>query len=82
MAVEFYIHKMSEHMETAEILNWLVKEGDRVEKYQIIMEVMTDKVTAAIESPAEGIIKGIRAGATAGATVAVGVPLCYIAAAG
>jgi pyruvate/2-oxoglutarate dehydrogenase complex dihydrolipoamide acyltransferase (E2) component len=28
MAVEFFIHKMSEHMEEAQILNWLVKEGD------------------------------------------------------
>lgn len=79
MAIEFYVHKMSEHMESAEILNWMVKEGDRVEKYQIIMEVLTDKVTAAIESPAEGIIKGIRPGATTGATVPVGMPICYIA---
>jgi pyruvate dehydrogenase E2 component (dihydrolipoamide acetyltransferase) len=80
MAVEFFIHKMSEHMETAQILNWLVKEGDRVELYQPIIEVMTDKVSAEVESPAAGVIKGIRAGAVDGATVPVGEPICFIAA--
>jgi pyruvate dehydrogenase E2 component (dihydrolipoamide acetyltransferase) len=71
---------MSEHMATARILNWLVKEGDRVELFQPVIEVMTDKVTAEVESPAAGVIKGIRPGAVDGAEVPVGVPLCYIAA--
>jgi pyruvate dehydrogenase E2 component (dihydrolipoamide acetyltransferase) len=82
MAVEFFIHKMSEHMETAQILQWHVKEGDLVEKFQVIMEVMTDKVTAELESPETGVIRGIRPGAVDGATVPVGEPLCYIAAPG
>ena len=82
MAIEFYIHKMSEHMETAQIVSWLVKEGDRVEQYQIILEVMTDKVTAEVEAPAAGVIKGIRPGAVDGAKVPVGETICYIAAPG
>ena len=73
---------MSEHMETAQILHWLVKEGEQVEQFQVIIEVMTDKVTAEIESPEAGIITGIRPGAIDGATVPVGEPICYIAAAG
>jgi pyruvate dehydrogenase E2 component (dihydrolipoamide acetyltransferase) len=81
MAVEFFIHKMSEHMEAAQILKWRVKEGDRVEKFQVVLEVMTDKVNAEIESPEAGVIKGIRPGAVEGATVPVGEPICYIAAA-
>jgi pyruvate dehydrogenase E2 component (dihydrolipoamide acetyltransferase) len=81
MAVELFVHKMSEHMEAAQILRWLVKEGDRVEKFQIILEVMTDKVNAQIEAPAEGVIKGIRPGAVEGASVPIGEPICYIAAA-
>jgi len=36
MAVEVFIHKMSEHMEAGEIIRWLAKEGDRVEQYQPI----------------------------------------------
>jgi pyruvate dehydrogenase E2 component (dihydrolipoamide acetyltransferase) len=79
MAVEVYIHKMTEHMEVATILEWLVKEGERVEKWQPIMEVMTDKVTAELEAPASGILKGIRPGAVAGAEVRVGETLAFIA---
>ena len=82
MAVEFYIAKMSDHMESAQILKWLVKEGDRVEQYQIILELMTDKVTAEVEAPATGLIKGIRPGAVDGAEVPVGEVICYIAAPG
>ena len=82
MAVEFYIAKMSDHMESAQILKWLVKEGDRVEQYQIILEWMTDKVTAEVEAPATGVIKGIRPGAVDGAEVPVGEVICYIAAPG
>lgn len=80
MAVELYIAKMSDHMESAQILKWLVKEGDRVEQYQIILELMTDKVTAEVEAPAAGVIKGIRPGAVDGAEVPVGEVICYIAA--
>ena len=82
MAVELYIAKMSDHMESAQILKWLVKEGDRVEQYQIILELMTDKVTAEVEAPATGLIKGIRPGAVDGAEVPVGEVICYIAAPG
>jgi len=82
MAVEFFIAKMSDHMESAQILKWLVKEGDRVEQYQIILELMTDKVTAEVEAPAAGVIKGIRPGAVDGAEVPVGEVICYIAAPG
>jgi pyruvate dehydrogenase E2 component (dihydrolipoamide acetyltransferase) len=80
MAVEVFIHKMSEHMEAGEIIRWLVKEGDRVEQYQPIMEVMTDKVVAELEAPAAGIVKGIRAGAVDGALVPVGETIAFIAA--
>jgi pyruvate dehydrogenase E2 component (dihydrolipoamide acetyltransferase) len=79
MAVEFFIHKMSEHMAAAQILKWHVAEGDRVEKFQVLMEVMTDKVAAEIESPAAGVIRGIRPGAIEGASVPVGEVICFIA---
>jgi pyruvate dehydrogenase E2 component (dihydrolipoyllysine-residue acetyltransferase) len=79
MTVEVFMPKMSDHMETGEIIRWLVKEGDRVEQGQVIMEVMTDKVVAEFEAPASGILKGIRAGAESGATVAVGETFAFIA---
>lgn len=79
MAVAFFIHKMSEHMDAAQILKWHVGEGDRVEKFQVLIEVMTDKVAAEIESPAAGVIRGMRPGAIEGATVPVGEVICFIA---
>jgi pyruvate dehydrogenase E2 component (dihydrolipoamide acetyltransferase) len=80
MAVEVFMPKMTDHMESGEIIRWLVKEGDRVEQGQIIIEVMTDKVVADFEAPAAGILKGIRAGAEDGATIPVGETFAFIAA--
>ena len=79
MAVEVFMPKMTDHMESGEIIRWLVKEGDRVEQGQVIMEVMTDKVVADLEAPASGILKGVRPGAVDGAAIPVGETFAYIA---
>ena len=79
MATELFIHKMSEHMESAKIIRWLVQEGDPIQQFQIIMEVETDKVVAEIEAPASGILKGLRPGAVDGADVPVGQTIAFIA---
>lgn len=79
MPVEVFIHKMTDHMESGRIVQWLAKEGDRVEQHQVIMEVETDKAVAELESPASGILKGIRAGATPGVEVPVGETIAFIA---
>ena len=78
MPVEFYIHKMSEHMDTAEIVQWLAQEGDRVEQHQPLVEVMTDKFAVELEAPAAGILAGIRPGCVKGATVPVGEAIAFI----
>lgn len=79
MPVEVFIHKMTDHMESGRIVQWLAKEGDRVEQHQVIMEVETDKAVAELESPAGGILKGIRAGVTPGVEVPVGETIAFIA---
>jgi pyruvate dehydrogenase E2 component (dihydrolipoamide acetyltransferase) len=79
MAVEVFMPKMSDHMETGEIVGWLVKEGDPVEEGQALVEVVTDKATAEIEAPATGILKGIRAGVDKGVEVPVGETIAFIA---
>ncbi len=79
MAVEVFMPKMSDHMESGEIIEWLVSEGGRVEEGQPIIEVMKDKVTAEIEAPASGVLRGIRKGAVKGAEVPVGEAIAYIA---
>ena len=79
MAVEVFMPKMSDHMEEGEIIQWLVKEGDRVEQGQVILEIQTDKAVAELEAPATGILKGIRTGAEDGATIPVGETFAFIA---
>ncbi len=79
MAIEVFIPKMSDHMESGEIIEWLVQEGDAVEAGQGIVEIMTDKATAEIESPASGIVKAIRPGAERGAVLPVGETIAVIA---
>ncbi len=79
MAVEVFMPKMSDHMESGEIIRWLVKEGDSVEEQQVIVELMTDKVVAELEAPASGVLKGIRPGAEDGAVVSVGETFAFIA---
>lgn len=78
MAVEFYIHKMSEHMDSAEIIQWLAVEGQAVAANQAIVEVMTDKFAVELEAPLAGILAGIRPGCGKGAVVPVGEPIAYI----
>ncbi len=38
---------------------WLKKPGDKVEKYESLVEVITDKVTAEVPAPVSGILKEI-----------------------
>jgi len=79
VVVEVFIHKMTDHMDSARIIQWLVREGEQVEQHQVIMEVETDKAVAELESPASGILKGIRPGAVEGARVPVGETIAFIA---
>lgn len=78
MAVEVFIPKMSDHMEVGVILNWLVKNGDHVERGQPILELETDKAAVELEAPDSGIVKGIRAGVVPGAEVPVGETIAFI----
>ena len=51
--------KMGESIEEATITNWFVKEGDKVEEDDVLLEIATDKVDSEIPSPVEGIVKKI-----------------------
>lgn len=51
--------KMGESIEEATITNWFVKEGDKVEEDDVLLEIATDKVDSEIPSPVEGVVKKI-----------------------
>ncbi|HET6443251.1 MAG TPA: 2-oxo acid dehydrogenase subunit E2 [candidate division Zixibacteria bacterium] len=78
MAIEFFMPKMSDHMDAGVIVGWLVTEGDRIEKGDALLEIETDKATVELEAPASGIIKGIRPGLDPGVSVAVGETIAFI----
>ncbi|MBI2358240.1 MAG: 2-oxo acid dehydrogenase subunit E2 [Deltaproteobacteria bacterium] len=54
MAKEFKLPDVGEGISEAEIVKWLVKEGDRVEEDQDLVEIETDKALATLPSPYSG----------------------------
>jgi pyruvate dehydrogenase E2 component (dihydrolipoamide acetyltransferase) len=56
MAVEFFIPKLGQTVEEVTIIDWLVKDGERVEQGQSILEVETDKAVFPVEATASGVI--------------------------
>ena len=59
MPKEMVMPVMAESIVEAEILKWLVVEGDEVKEGQMVAEVMTDKVTTEIPAPFSGKLEKI-----------------------
>ena len=76
MAVEFLMPKFGEVMEEGKLIEWVKKEGDAVEKGEVVLEIETDKANTDVESTATGIIQKILV--QEGETVAVNTPLALI----
>jgi 2-oxoisovalerate dehydrogenase E2 component (dihydrolipoyl transacylase) len=68
--------KLGESVTEGVLGRWLKAPGDEVGKYEPLVEVTTDKVTAEVPSPVAGRLTAVLA--PEGATVAVGEPLCEI----
>ena len=73
MAVELEMPELAESVIEGEIVKWLVNEGDRVEQDQLLVEVMTDKVTVEVPSPYAGIL--LKQVAKEGEVVPIGKPI-------
>jgi 2-oxoglutarate dehydrogenase E2 component (dihydrolipoamide succinyltransferase) len=76
MSVVVTLPQLGESVVEGTVARWLVKEGDRVERDQPLVEVTTDKVDAEIPAPESGVIEAILA--PEGATVPVGAELARI----
>ena len=61
MALEFKLPDIGEGVAEGEIVKWLVDVGATVKEHQAVVEVMTDKATVEIPSPAAGKITAIKA---------------------
>lgn len=76
MTVEFKLPDIGEGVVEGEVVKWLVKEGDSVNEDQLLVEVLTDKATIQIPSPAKG--KVLKLLAKEGSIVKVGESLIVI----
>lgn len=76
MAKKVIMPKLGLTMEEGIINKWLVKEGDRVNKGDVLFEVATDKVNMEVESPTEGVVLKILY--PEGATVPITEAVAYI----
>jgi pyruvate dehydrogenase E2 component (dihydrolipoamide acetyltransferase) len=77
MVVEIIMPKLGQTMEKGKILRWLKREGERVERGEILLEVETDKAVLEVESRGSGVLKKILA--REGEVVPVAKVIGYIA---
>lgn len=73
---EMKMPQLGESVTEGTISKWLVSIGDKVNKYDPIAEVMTDKVNAEVPSSYTGVIKELVA--EEGDTLQVGEVICRI----
>ncbi len=76
MAFEFRLPDIGEGIAEAEIVEWLVKEGEEVKADEVILKIETDKAVADIPTPVSGKI--LKINYSKGDTVNVGSVLCVI----
>jgi 2-oxoisovalerate dehydrogenase E2 component (dihydrolipoyl transacylase) len=72
----FNMPDVGEGVAEAEVVEWHVKVGDRVEEDQHLVDLMTDKATIDIESPVAGTVVAVAG--EVGDTIAIGAMLLVI----
>jgi 2-oxoisovalerate dehydrogenase E2 component (dihydrolipoyl transacylase) len=68
--------QLGESITEGTISKWLKKPGDKVKKYEGLVEIITDKVNAEVPAPLTGVLKEIKV--QEGATVTVGTEIAVI----
>ncbi len=66
--------QVGESVTEGTIQKWLKKPGDKISKYDPLVEVETDKVTMEVPSPVNGVMGTILA--QEGSTIPMGAPIC------
>jgi pyruvate dehydrogenase E2 component (dihydrolipoamide acetyltransferase) len=80
MAVSVVMPALEMAQETGKIVSWRKKEGDKIAKGEILLEVETDKAVVEIEAPGDGVLAGVKQ--AEGAVVPVGQTIAWIVAPG
>ncbi|MGH7289724.1 MAG: dihydrolipoamide acetyltransferase family protein [Myxococcota bacterium] len=80
MAIVVAMPQMGESVVEGTVERWLVKEGERVAKDQVLCEITTDKVDAEVVAPEAGVVAKLLV--AAGTTVPVGAELALVEPAG
>src|SRR5437867_9855156 len=73
MAFELKMPKLGESVTEGTIGKWLKQPGDKVNKYDLLVEVQTDKVNTEIPSPVSGTLREVKV--EEGQTVPIGTLL-------
>ena len=76
MAYTLKMPEVGETVTEGTIEKWLKQPGEKIEKYEPIVEINTDKVNVELPSPVTGTVLGIVA--KEGETVLIGAALCTI----
>lgn len=80
MAVSIVVPQLGESIAEGTVSKWLKAEGDKVQVDEPVVEIMTDKVTVEVPSPAAGVLGRLLV--EEGTTVPVGEPIANILADG
>jgi pyruvate dehydrogenase E2 component (dihydrolipoamide acetyltransferase) len=79
MATLFKLPLLGQTMQEGTIVRWHKSEGESVEAWETLLEVMTDKASMEVEPAVSGVVRKLLA--AEGDTVPVGAPVAIIAAA-
>ncbi|MFC7496980.1 MULTISPECIES: biotin/lipoyl-containing protein [unclassified Nocardioides] len=76
MRTEVRLPQLSMGMSDAEIIDWYVEEGGRVEEGADLVEIEAEKATQILPAPVSGVVRDITV--HTGDVVEVRAPLCVI----
>jgi len=76
MATQVIMPQLGESVVEGTVMQWFKHEGDRIDEYESLLEVNTDKVNSEIPSPAAGVV--LRILVAEGETVKAGTIIAWI----
>src|SRR5690348_2544447 len=76
MPIDIKMPQLGESVTEGTIGRWLKQPGERVEKYEALLEVTTDKVDTEVPAPVSGVVREIAV--PEGTTVRVGTLLAVL----